>query len=132
MKTYRLSIGSPVYQEYYNYAKKRIMKIVKSECRKHLILRFTARHTTLQLAHYELDKIVTYFIKQTGNSSIADLSTTSWGEPSVFDERRGLFQGAICIPKDFDYPERQKIFLAESCKTYESDLNARIPTVIEL
>lgn len=131
MKTYRLSIGSPVYQEYYNYAKKRIMKIVKSECRKHLILRFTARHTTLQLAQYELEKIVAYFIKQTGNSSIADLSTLSWGEPSVFDEHKSLFHGAICIPKDFDFPDEQRIFLTESCKAYESSLNTRIPTVVD-
>lgn len=125
MKAYKLSIGSPVYQETYNYAKKRVMRIVKDECRKHLILRFTARHTTLQLAQNELEKIVAYFINQTGNHSVADLSTVSWGEPSVFDEKKGLFQGAICVPKNFDGLDEQKVFLTDSCKIYEAGLNER-------
>lgn len=123
MKAYKLSIGSPVYQEVYSYAKKKVKKIVKDECRKHLILRFTARHTTVQTAQSELEKIVSYFAKLTGNSSVADLSTISWGEPYKFDTQKGLFQGAICIPKNFDCPEEQREFLKESCKAYEASLN---------
>lgn len=123
MKAYKLSIGSPVYQEVYSYAKKKVKKIVKDECRKHLILRFTARHTSIQTAHSELEKIVTHFTKLTGNSSVADLSTIPWGEPFLFDEKKGMFQGAICIPKDFDDLEAQKEFLKESCKAYETLLN---------
>lgn len=124
MKEYKLSIGSPVYQEVYNYAKKKVKKIVKDECRKHLILRFTARHTTIQSAQAELDKIVSYFANLTGNSSVADLSTISWGEPSLFDEKKGLFQGAVCIPKDFDNLDSQRDFLKERCKTYETLMNS--------
>lgn len=123
MKAYKLSIGSPVYQEVYSYAKKQVKKIVKDECRKHLILRFTARHTTVQTAQSELEKIVSYFVNLTGNSSIADLSTISWGEPYRFDAQKGLFQGAICIPKNFDGLEEQKALLKESCKAYEAVLN---------
>lgn len=123
MKAYKLYVGSPVYQEVYNYAKKKVKKIVKDECRKHLILRFTARHTTIQDAQAELDKIVTYFAALTGSSLVADLSTISWGEPSTFDEIKGVFHGAVCIPKDFDALELQKVFLMESCKTYETRLN---------
>lgn len=123
MKTYKLSIGSPVYQEVYSYAKKQVKKIVKDECRKHLILRFTARHTTKQNAQSELDEIVAYFSKLTGSSLVADLSTISWGEPSLFDEKKGLFQGAICIPKDFDDQEGQKEFVKESCREYEDLMN---------
>lgn len=124
MKAYKLSIGSPVYQEVYSYAKKKVKKIVKDECRKHLIVRFTARHTTIQSAQTELDKIVSYFANLTGNNSVADLSTISWGEPSIFDEKKGLFQGAVCIPKDFDDLESQKNFLVEGCKTYEELMNS--------
>lgn len=123
MKAYKLSIGSPVYQEVYSYAKKKMKKVVKDECRKHLILRFTARHTTIHTAHSELEKIVTYFTKLTGNSSVADLSTIPWGEPFLYDEKKGMFQGAICIPKNFDGLEEQKAFLRETCKAYETLLN---------
>ena len=111
MKAYKLSIGSPVYQEVYSYAKKQVKKIVKYECRKHLILRFAARHTSFEHGQAELDGIVAYFSKLTGSNLVADLSSLSWGEPSSFDERKGLFLGAICIPKDFDDQEGQKNLL---------------------
>lgn len=127
MKAYKLTIGSPVYQEVYSYTKKQVKKIIKDECRKHLILRFTARHTTRQLAQSELDEIVAYFSKLTGSSLVADLSTISWGEPSSFDEKKGLFQGAICIPKDFDDQEGQREFIKEGCRTYEALLNEPAP-----
>ena len=123
MKFYKLAIGSPVYQEVYNYSSKKMKKIIKDECRKHLILRFSARYTTLEDAHETLEDLIAHFTALTGSTEVNDLAKISWGEPSTYDEKRRIFQGAICIPKDFDGLIEQKEFLALACKEKEDELN---------
>lgn len=129
MKYYKLAIGSPVYQEVYSYSSKRMKKIIKDECRKHLIIRFSARYTTLERAEKTLEELISHFTAVTGSTEVVDLSMISWGEPSTYDEKRRIFQGAICIPKNFDGLLEQKEFLALACKEKEDELN--IPMLID-
>ena len=122
MKYYKLAIGSPVYEEIYQYSKRGTKKVVKDECKKYFILRFTARLLDRDSAENMLTKIISDFALFTGCTGVVSLDSLSWGEQSSYDEESYVFKGAFCVPKNFDALGEQKALLERKCKDCELEL----------
>lgn len=123
MKPIKLAIGSPVYEEVYQYSKKKTKKVIKDECKKHLILRFSARIFDKNRSEELLAQAISHFAAFTGCTEVVNLDSVPWGEQSTFDEETYVFKGAFCIPKDFDSVEEQKLLIGQQCMKLEREMN---------
>ena len=109
----RVKFAELVWDEKYDYGKKRVIKRIKDECRKNRLLRVRVKGLDLLTSKNIVNEIRQSLYRASGFIGLLCLSECDWGKPAVYNSEEGYYDDYICIPKDFDNMDAQELAVME-------------------